>query len=96
MKILITDGMGNDEEKEINEDEITGKELLEKLGISAFEAMIMKNNEIVRERELLTNEDKIKILNMIHGGWSVLWYNLVFNLPLKILNEFNWFLNKYR
>lgn len=68
MKILITDGMGNDEEKEINEDEITGKELLEKLGISAFEAMIMKNNEIVRERELLTNEDKIKILNMIHGG----------------------------
>lgn len=60
--------MGNDEEKEINEDEITGKELLEKLGISAFEAMIMKNNEIVRERELLTNEDKIKILNMIHGG----------------------------
>jgi len=28
----------------------------------------MKNNEIVRERELLTNEDKIKILNMIHGG----------------------------
>jgi sulfur carrier protein ThiS len=68
LKILITDGMGNDEEKEINEDEITGKELLEKLGISAFEAMIMKNNEIVRERELLTNEDKIKILNMIHGG----------------------------
>jgi len=25
LKILITDGMGNDEEKEINEDEITGK-----------------------------------------------------------------------
>jgi sulfur carrier protein ThiS len=67
LKILITDGMGYDEEKEINEDEISGKELLEKLGISAFEAMIMKNNEIVRKRELLTNEDKIKILNMIHG-----------------------------
>ena len=57
---------GNDEEKEIVE--IRGKELLDKLGILAFEAMIMKNNEIVRESELLTNHDKIKILNMIHGG----------------------------
>ena len=47
---------------------ISGKDLLEKLGISAFEAMIMKNNEIVRESELLTSNDSIKILNMIHGG----------------------------
>ncbi len=68
LKIVITDGMGNDEETEIDYNEITGKELLEKLGISVFEAMIMKNNEIVRESELLTNKDKIKILNMIHGG----------------------------
>jgi sulfur carrier protein ThiS len=68
MKIIVTDGMGNDEEKEINSEKITGGELLEKLGISVFEAMIMKNNEIVRESEVLTNKDKIKILNMIHGG----------------------------
>ncbi len=68
MKIIVTDGMGNDEEKEINVEKITGKELLEKLDISVFEAMIMKNNEIVRENELLTSQDKIKILNMIHGG----------------------------
>ncbi|WP_071907310.1 MoaD/ThiS family protein [Methanobacterium congolense] len=68
MKIIVTDGMGNDEEKEINSEKITGKELLAELGISAFEAMIMKNNEIVRESELLTNQDKIKVLNMIHGG----------------------------
>ena len=47
---------------------LTGKELLDVLGISAFEAMIMKNNEIVRESEVLTSQDKIKILNMIHGG----------------------------
>ena len=60
--------MGNDEEREINEEKITGKELLAELDISAFEAMIMKNNEIVRESELLTNQDKIKVLNMIHGG----------------------------
>ena len=68
MKIIVTDGMGYDEEKEINAEKITGKELLAKLDISAFEAMIMKNNEIVRESEMLTNQDKIKILNMIHGG----------------------------
>jgi len=68
MKIIVTDGMGNDEEKEIDTEKITGKELLAELGISAFEAMIMKNNEIVRESELLTNQDGIKVLNMIHGG----------------------------
>ena len=68
MKIIITDGMGNDEEKNIDADTLTGKELLDVLGISAFEAMIMKNNEIVRESEVLTSQDKIKILNMIHGG----------------------------
>ena len=68
MKIIVTDGMGNDEEKEIDTEKITGKELLAELGISAFEAMIMKNNEIVRESELLTNQDRIKVLNMIHGG----------------------------
>jgi sulfur carrier protein len=65
---MITDGMGNNEEKEINAEQITGKELLTKLDISTFEAMIMKNNEIVRESEILTSNDKIKILNMIHGG----------------------------
>ena len=68
MKILVTDGMGNDEEIDINAEKITGKELLAELDISAFEAMIMKNNEIVRESEMLTNHDKIKVLNMIHGG----------------------------
>ena len=68
MKIIVSDGMGNNEEKEIKADSITGKELLEKLDISVFVAMIMKNNEIVGENELLTNRDKIKILNMIHGG----------------------------
>ncbi|MFZ0443036.1 MAG: MoaD/ThiS family protein [Methanobacterium sp.] len=68
MKIIITDGMGNDEEKEINAEKITGRELLSELGISVFEAMIMKNNDIVRENEVLTSQDKIKILNTILGG----------------------------
>ena len=68
MKIIVSDGMGNDEEKEIDTDSITGKELLEKLDISLFVATIMKNNEIVGENQILTSQDRIKILNMIHGG----------------------------
>ena len=68
MKIIVSDGMGNDEEKEIDTDSITGKELLEKLDIPLFVATIMKNNEIVGETQILTSQDKIKILNMIHGG----------------------------
>lgn len=68
LKIIISDGMGNDEEKEIDTESITGKELLEKLDISLFIATIIKNNEIVGENELLSSQDKIKILNMIHGG----------------------------
>ena len=68
LKIIISDGMGNDEEKEIDTDSITGKELLEKLDISVFVATIMKNNEIVGENQILTSKDRIKILNMIHGG----------------------------
>ncbi len=68
MKLIITEGMGNDEEKEINAEKITGKELLSEFGISVFEAMIMKNNDIVRENEVLTSQDKIKILNTILGG----------------------------
>jgi sulfur carrier protein ThiS len=68
LKIIVSDGMGNDEEKEIDTDSITGKELLEKLDISLFVATIMKNNEIVGENQILTSQDRIKILNMIHGG----------------------------
>jgi len=68
MKILTTDGMGNDEVIEIDAVEITGKQLLEKLNISAFEAVIEKNNVVVRESDVLNSSDKIKVLNMIHGG----------------------------
>ena len=68
MKIIVSDGLGTETEKQINKDQISGKELLKLLNISLFEAMIMKNNEIVTESTILTSKDKIKILNMIHGG----------------------------
>ncbi len=68
MIVKITDGMGNDEEINIKSDKLTGKELLEKLDISLFAAVIEKNNVIVSESEVLTDKDNIKVLNMIHGG----------------------------
>lgn len=37
MIVKITDGMGNDEEIEINSKNLTGKELLEKLDISLLQ-----------------------------------------------------------
>ena len=64
--------------------------MLDELGILAFEAMIMKNNEIVRESELLTNQDKIKIINMIQVAKNLLY------TPLSINSTFLYiFLSKY-
>lgn len=60
--------MGNNIRKNVAGDKITGKELMDKLGISLFEGTIIKNGEIVRESEILTTEDQIKVLKMIHGG----------------------------
>lgn len=68
MKVTVTDGMGSEEEKEIGLDKISGKDLLKYLGISTFVGMIEKNGVIVLESEVLTDKDKIKVLNMIHGG----------------------------
>jgi len=60
--------MGDDKEIEVDAEEISGKDLLERLGISVFEATITKNSVIVRESEILTSNDEIKVLKMIHGG----------------------------
>ncbi len=68
MKINITSGMGDKEEVELELDEISGSELLKTLGITIFEGTIIKNGTIVRESEILTSKDDIKLLKMIHGG----------------------------
>ena len=68
MKVKITDGMGSVEEIEVDAEGISGKELLERLGLSVFESTIIKNSVIVRESEILNSSDEIKVLKMIHGG----------------------------
>ncbi len=68
MKIKITDEMGNNKEKEINIDTMKVDDLLNQLDIDPFEAIIMRKGEIITESAILTNEDEIKIINVIHGG----------------------------
>jgi sulfur carrier protein ThiS len=52
MIVKITNGMGNDAEIKIDSEKLTGKEILEKLDISLFAAVIEKNNVIVSENEI--------------------------------------------
>lgn len=68
MKVEVSDWMGGNEKIEIDVEKISGKDLLKRLGISVFEATITKNSVIVRESEILTSNDNVKILKMIHGG----------------------------
>ena len=68
MKVKITDEMGNNKEKEIKIDSIKVNELLNQLKIDPFEAIIMRKGEIITESEILSNDDEIKIINVIHGG----------------------------
>ena len=68
MKIKITDEMGQDEEKEIQIENIKVIDLLKQLEIDPFQSVIMRRGEIITESEKLSNEDEIKIINVIHGG----------------------------
>lgn len=68
MKIKITDEMGNNKEKELKIENMKVDELLKKLKIDPFKAIIMRKGELILESEVLSNEDEIKIINVIHGG----------------------------
>jgi len=68
LKVTIADGMGTENEININKDKVSGEELLKQLGINLFEAMIIKNGEIVNENTILTSKDRVKVINVIHGG----------------------------
>lgn len=68
MKIEITDEIGNHEEIEINLGKISVKDILKKLDINPFVAIVMKKNEIILESDMVTNEDELKIINVIYGG----------------------------
>ena len=68
MKVKITDEMENDREEEIIIEKTSVKDILKRLDIDPFEAIVMKKGEIILESDIITNEDEIKIINVIHGG----------------------------
>ena len=68
MKIKVTDEMGNNKDVEMIIENISVNDVLKELGIDPFVAMVMRKGEIILESEILTNEDEIKIINVIHGG----------------------------
>ena len=68
MKVKITDEMENDHEEEIIIEKTSVKDILKRLDTDPFEAIVMKKGEIILESDILTNEDEIKIINVIHGG----------------------------
>ena len=71
MKVKITDEMENDREEEIIIEKTSVKDILKRLDIDPFEAIVMKKGEIILESDIITNEDEIKIINVIHGGWII-------------------------
>ena len=68
MRIIITDEMGESEEKEIQIENIKVIDILNQLEIDLFQSIIMRRGEIITENEKLSNRDEIKIINVIHGG----------------------------
>ncbi len=52
----------------IKEKEIRAGELLKKLGLSPAASLVVKNGEVVTEREVLREGDNIRVVNAISGG----------------------------
>ena len=44
------------------------KEILEEFGISVNSVILVKNDAICLENEIVSDEDKIKILSVVSGG----------------------------
>ncbi|AEG17996.1 MoaD/ThiS family protein [Methanobacterium paludis] len=54
--------------KYIEIDTISVENLLKKLVINPFEVVVTRNGSVLLEDEILTNNDSIKIIKVIHGG----------------------------
>ena len=52
----------------IPEKEIKVEELLRRLGLSPASSLVVKNGEVVTEREVLKEGDNIRVVNAISGG----------------------------
>lgn len=65
MKVFIEKDSSTINIKKTN---ITASELLKELNINSSNVILVKNDEVILEDELLSEEDEIKILSVISGG----------------------------
>jgi sulfur carrier protein len=54
--------------KYIEIDTISVEDILKKLVINPVEVVVTRNGSVLLEDEILTNNDNIKIIKVIHGG----------------------------
>lgn len=65
MRIKIINISGKeDKTEEIKIDSISVGDLLKKLDIDVFEALVTRNGEVVREHDILTDKDNVVISGM--------------------------------
>lgn len=64
MKVNIKDG--NTKELEIQSSSV--KEVLKELEINLMEVVVKKNDTIIHEDTVLTNEDEITVIKVVFGG----------------------------
>jgi sulfur carrier protein len=56
------------EDKELDNDNTTIKDLLDDLDISSESVVTKKNGDIVIEDEVISNGDEIQLIRIIYGG----------------------------
>ncbi len=52
----------------IPEKEIKAEELLRRLGLSPASSLVVRNGEVITEKEILREGDNIRVVNAISGG----------------------------
>lgn len=52
----------------LKEKEITAGELLKRLGLSPASSIVIKNGEVITEKEKVREGDNIRVVNAISGG----------------------------
>ncbi|HIC97085.1 MAG TPA: MoaD/ThiS family protein [Aquificaceae bacterium] len=55
-------------EIEFPEKELRAEELLRKLGLSPLSSLVIKNGEVIHEKERVREGDDVRVINAISGG----------------------------
>ncbi len=59
---------GKEQSLKFDKDKVRAIDILKALGLSSEHAFVAKNGELASEDEIITPEDKVKVVNAISGG----------------------------